>query len=159
MWETAERILAGVTASADNAVLVRRAARIASRVKADLVVVHVAGGDGRANRDHAALDQLRELTADVGARWLELQDDDPARAIARFARDHHITQIVIGSSQRGRWRQLTSGGSNVARVIREAGTFGIDVHVIAKRENAMPLRRQRPLPATAPTDPGPDDRG
>ena len=136
VWETTERIMAAVTASADNAALVRRAARIASRVKGDLVIVHVTGGDGRSRDDLAALGQLRELTADVGARWLELQDDDPARAIARFAREHHITQIVIGSSQRGRWRQLASGGSNVARVIREAGTFGIDVHVIANREEA-----------------------
>ena len=29
---------------------------------------------------------------------------------------------------------FTGGGSNVARIIREAGTFGIDVHVIARRE-------------------------
>jgi two-component system, OmpR family, sensor histidine kinase KdpD len=136
VWETTERIMAAVTASADHAALVRRAARIASRVKGGLVVVHVTGGDGRSQGDLAALDRLRELTADVGARWLELQDDDPARAIARFAREHHITQIVIGSSQRGRWRQLSSGGSNVARVIREAGAFGIDVHVIAQRKEA-----------------------
>jgi two-component system sensor histidine kinase KdpD len=136
VWETTERIMAAVTVSADNAGLVRRAARIASRTKGDLVVVHVIGGEGQSHRDQAALAQLRELTADVGARWLELQDDDPAPAIARFAREHHITQIVIGSSQRGRWRQLASGGSNVARVIREAGTFGIDVHVIARHGDA-----------------------
>jgi len=37
-----------------------------------------------------------------------------------------------GSSQRSRWQQLT-GGSNVTRVIREAGPLGIDVHVIALR--------------------------
>jgi len=41
---------------------------------------------------------------------------------------------VIGSSRRNRWQQLTGGGSNVQRVIREAGAFGIDVHVIARRE-------------------------
>jgi two-component system, OmpR family, sensor histidine kinase KdpD len=140
VWETTERIMVAVTASADNAVLVRRAARIASRVKGDLVVVHVTGGDGRSNRERAALDQLRQLTADVGARWLELQDDDPARAIARFAREHHITQIVIGSSQRSRWRQLASGGSNVVRVLKEAGTVGIDVHVIAKHEDGLAMR-------------------
>ncbi|HXB47445.1 MAG TPA: hypothetical protein VNW50_06740, partial [Streptosporangiaceae bacterium] len=44
------------------------------------------------------------------------------------------TQIVIGSSQRSRWQQLTGGGSNVTRVIREAGALGIDVHVIALRK-------------------------
>jgi two-component system, OmpR family, sensor histidine kinase KdpD len=153
VWETAERIMVAVTASADNAVLVRRAARIASRVKGDLVVVHVTGGDGQSNRDQATLAQLRELTADVGARWLELQDDDPARAIARFAREHHITQIVIGSSQRSRWRQLASGGSNVARVLKEAGAVGIDVHVIAKREDRAAMRSSHLL-SDMPDDAG-----
>ena len=136
VWESTERIMAAVTAAPDNAVLVRRAARIASRAKGELVVVHVSAADSRVHRDRGALDQLRALAQDVGARWLELQDDDPARAIARFAREHHITQIVIGSSQRSRWRQVAGGGSNVARMIREAGAFGIDVHVIANRADA-----------------------
>jgi len=129
-------------------------ARIASRVKGDLVVVHVTGGDGQSNRDQATLAQLRELTADVGARWLELQDDDPARAIAGFAREHHITQIVIGSSQRSRWRQLASGGSNVARVLKEAGAVGIDVHVIAKHEDRAAMRSPHLL-SDMPDDAGP----
>jgi len=49
------------------------------------------------------MDKLRGLAADVGARWREIQGDDPARAIARFAQEHQITHIVIGSSQRSRW--------------------------------------------------------
>jgi two-component system, OmpR family, sensor histidine kinase KdpD len=63
-----------------------------------------------------------------------VQDDDPARAIAAFARQHQVTQIVIGSSGRSRWQQLTSGGSKVTRLIREAGENGIDVHVIARAD-------------------------
>jgi K+-sensing histidine kinase KdpD len=55
----------------------------------------------------ALVDELAHTNvpgAGLGARWLERQDDDPARAIAEFARPHHITQIVIVSSQRGRLR-------------------------------------------------------
>jgi two-component system sensor histidine kinase KdpD len=63
-----------------------------------------------------------------------VHDDDPPHAIVRFAREHRITQIIIGASKRTRWRQLTGGGSNVARIIRAAGDTGIDVHVIARRE-------------------------
>jgi K+-sensing histidine kinase KdpD len=55
-----------------------------------------------------------------------------------FAREHQITQIVIGSSKQSRWQQLTGGGSNVARIIREAGAFGIDVHVIARSDPGSP---------------------
>jgi K+-sensing histidine kinase KdpD len=67
-----------------------------------------------------------------------VQDDDPARAIARTARQRQITQLVIGSSRRSRWQQIAGGGSHVARVIRAAGAVGIDVHVIARREMQRP---------------------
>jgi two-component system sensor histidine kinase KdpD len=134
VWETAERIMVAVTAEPGNDGLMRRAARIASRTKTDLDVVHVDDVDGSRAAGHQAIDRLRQLASDLGARWHAIQDDDPARAIAGFAREHQITQIVIGSSQRSRWRQLTGGGSHVVKVIREAGAVGIDVHVIARRD-------------------------
>ena len=133
VWETAERIMVAVTAEPGNDGLLRRAARIAARTKADLDAVHVVANDASSAADQQATAQLRELATDVGARWHEIQDDDPARAIAMFARQHQITQIVIGSSRRSRWQQLTGGGSNVTRVLREASPLGIDVHVIARR--------------------------
>jgi two-component system, OmpR family, sensor histidine kinase KdpD len=123
-----------VTAHPGTDGLMRRAARMASRLKSDLDVVHVATSDGTRPGDRPAIEKLHKLAADVGARWHEIQGDDPARAIATFAQEHQITQIVIGSSQRSRWQQLTGGGSNVTRVIREAGPLGIDVHVIALRK-------------------------
>src|SRR5580698_6417396 len=97
VWETCERIMVAVTPDRDSAGLIRRAARIASRLKADLDVVHVAPADG-ATRSRGATGELRELAANVGARWHEVEADDPVRSIARFAREHQITQIVIGSS-------------------------------------------------------------
>jgi two-component system, OmpR family, sensor histidine kinase KdpD len=131
VWETAERIMVAVSAASGDEALIRRAARIALRLRAHLEALHVAAGDG-SSRDRRSLDRLRELAGEVGARWYEVNDDDAARAIAAFARQHQITQIVIGSSQRSRWQQLTSGGSNVNRLIRDAGAYGIDVHVIAR---------------------------
>ena len=131
VWETCERVMVAVTPVPGTDALIRRAARMAARLKADLDVVHVAASDATRPADRPAIGKLRELATDVGARWHEIQGDDPARAIARFAQEHQITQIVIGSSQRSRWQQLTGGGSNVARVIREADPLGIDIHVIA----------------------------
>jgi two-component system, OmpR family, sensor histidine kinase KdpD len=107
---------------------------MATRLKGELDVLHVASSDATRPGDRRSIEKLRELAADVSARWHEVQGDDPARAIAAFAQEHQITQIVIGSSRRSRWQQLTGGGSNVTRVIREAGALGIDVHVIALRK-------------------------
>ena len=136
VWETCERIMVAVTTVPGTDGLLRRAARMASRLKGELDVVHVTAGDATRPDDHKSVAQLEQLTADIGGRWHELQDDDPARAIASFARGNQITQIVIGSSQRSRWQQLTGGGSRVKRIIDEAGALGVDVHVIALRSTA-----------------------
>jgi two-component system sensor histidine kinase KdpD len=133
LWETTERIMAAVTAKPGTDVLLRRAARIASRVKAELDVVHVITGDTSPSRDDPPIDELRELAAELGARWHEIDDDDPARALVSFAREHQITQIVIGSIQ-STWWHIADGGPVLRRVIHEAGASGIDVHLIAHRE-------------------------
>jgi two-component system sensor histidine kinase KdpD len=131
VWETTERLMVAVTAAPGTDVLLRRAARMAARVKAPLSVVHVSGGESDSK---AQIDPLRQVASDVGARWYDVHDDNPARGLIDFARHHHITQIVIGSSRRSRWQELTGGGSIVRRVLQEAGSAGIDVHVIARRE-------------------------
>jgi two-component system sensor histidine kinase KdpD len=133
MWETTERILVAVTGAPDDDLLMHRAARIAARFRADVAVVHVTGSDGLA-ADRRPIDKLQELAEDIGASWHDMEDDDPARAIVEFAREHQITQIVIGTSKRSRWRHLTQGGSNVLKVIKAAGDTGVDVHVIARLE-------------------------
>ena len=131
VWETCERVMVAVTTAPGTDGLLRRAARMAARLKGELDVVHVTASDATRPGDEKALKKLRDLAADVGARWHEIPGDNPVRALAGFAQEHQITQIVIGSSQRSRWQQLLGGGSNVARVIKEAGALGIDVHVIA----------------------------
>jgi len=148
VWETCERVMVAATAAPGTDALVRRAARMAARLKGDLDVVHVTAGDATRPGEHRAVDKLRQLAADVGARWHEVEGDDPARAVAAFAQEHQITQIVIGSSQRSRWQQLTGGGSKVTRIIREAGALGIDVHVIALRK--APAAQPSPSPSPAP---------
>ncbi len=134
VWETTERIMVAVTEAPGTDVLLRRAARMASRTKGDLDVVHVIAGDATPSTNSERLDALRELASSLDARWHELRDNDPARALTTFARDHQVTQIVIGSSRRTRWQELSGGGSIVRRVIRAACDVGIDVHIIARRE-------------------------
>jgi len=132
-WETTERIMVAVTAAPGADVQVRRAARIALRYKAELEVVHVVAGDTGLAGDRRSIDGLQALAADLGAHWHELQQDDPAPAIVGFARQHEITQIVIGPTH-GSWWHTAVGGPVVRRVIEEAGASGIDVLITARRE-------------------------
>jgi two-component system sensor histidine kinase KdpD len=115
-------------------VLLRRAARRASRARGELNVLHVNAADAAPLKDKAGFEALRALGRDLGAHWHEVAHPDPAVAITEFAKEHQITQIVIGSSQKSRWQELRGGGPISRHVIRKAGDLGIDVHVIARRE-------------------------
>lgn len=129
VWETTERIMVAATATPGIDMVIRRAARIAARVKADLVAVHVRSSERPI--DEAELAAMRKVCDDVGAQWQEIAGDDTARAFVDLAERHQITQIVVGSSRRHRLQELTRG-STVGRILRFASERGIDVHVIAR---------------------------
>ncbi len=147
IWETTERILVCVTGAPGTDSLLRRSARLAARLKTELHVVHVSGDTIMSKGNSAAIDALRKLSDDLGAQWDELAADDPAEAIVEYAKTHQITQIVLGSSRRSRWQEMTRG-EVVRRVLRNAHEAGIDVHVIARRE----------APGVLEDDPEADDR-
>ena len=144
VWETNERILVGVTTAPGTEAIVRRASRMASRIKADLQVLHVVATDKPPRFPDDRLIALRQLSADVGAEWSELRSDDPAQALIDFARRHHVTQIVVGSSQRSRWQELMGGGSIVRKIARLAAPAAIDVHIIARRGEAPEFAHTTP---------------
>jgi two-component system, OmpR family, sensor histidine kinase KdpD len=130
----AERMLLGVTAAPGAEAMVRRAARMAARAKADLEVVNVASQDAVRRSPDDGLARLRHVAADVGAAWHDLDADDLASALVTYAKNEQVTQIVVGSSQRSRWQELIGGGSIVGKVSRLAGRAGIDVHIMALHE-------------------------
>jgi len=142
VWETSERIMVAVTGAPGTAAVVRRAARMAARVKGDLHVVHVQT-DSASAAIGSTLDVVHHLVEDVGAEWHEVAGDDPARTLVAFARDHQITQIVLGSTRRSRFEELTRG-SVVSRVLRFAADEGIDVHIIGRKDPDEHLREAAP---------------
>ncbi len=131
LWETTERIMVAVTGAPGNASVIRRAARIASRVKADLIAVHVISGDAEATQASTA--ELEELVKAVGGRWQTLEGDDVAKTIFAAAVDQQITQIVVGTSRLTRWQSMTRG-SVIQQILRMASENDIDLHVIARRD-------------------------
>lgn len=133
LWETAERVLVGVTTAPGTEAVLRRAARMASRLKTDLSVVHVRPGERASAADDRRLAEIRQLASDLGATWHELDADRPAPALIAFAREHQVTQIVIGSSPVTRWQELTGRNAVVRELTRLAAAEDVDVHVIARR--------------------------
>jgi two-component system, OmpR family, sensor histidine kinase KdpD len=125
-WETRERLIVGITGGAVDEVLLRRAARIASRTGAEIIAVHVVPADGL---HHEGVDTslARELVTEFEGKYQEIVDDDRATALVAFARSERGTQIILGASRP--WSIRRPGGGVVEKVLRH--TPDLDVHVIA----------------------------
>jgi two-component system, OmpR family, sensor histidine kinase KdpD len=130
--QTTERVLVGVASAPGTDDVLRRAAQIATRLRAELHVVHVTPADALQGADRGPLDALRVLADQLDARWSLIRADDPVTAIMELARQLNITQIVIGPSHRSRWQEFFDGGSTVRRLTRLAGAAGVDVHIIVR---------------------------
>lgn len=130
-WDTAERIMVGVTAAPGSEDVLRRAARMAARSKAELHVVHVVPSDGL-RRDGERMADLKKLALDLGGTWNDLYGDNPATVMVEFARENQITQIVMGSTSRGRLEEMRRG-SVIRSLLKEAGNNDIDIHIIARK--------------------------
>ena len=124
-----ERVMVACAPEERAARLIRRAGRMAERLGAELYVVTVrpASLSGEQSR---FMDVYRDLTAALGGSYSVLEGGgDVARVLAAFARDHNITQIVIGESSRSRW-QLLLRGDIIGHLLRE--TRNVDVYVISR---------------------------
>jgi two-component system sensor histidine kinase KdpD len=128
-WETKERVVVSLTGAPGSAVLVRRAARMAMRTKAELVGVHVRTDDGLTGTGSDGLARNRALLDDLGGRFVEVVGADVAPALVQVARAENATQLVLGATHRSRLSEFVRG-SVINSVIRAAGG-ALDVHVIA----------------------------
>jgi len=148
-WETKERVVVSMTGSPGSAVLVRRAARMAMRTKAELVGVHVRTDDGLSGEGTEDLGRNRALLDDLGGRYVEVVGADVAPALVQVARAENATQLVLGATHRSRVVEFVRG-SVINSVIRAAGG-SLDVHVIATDTAEVPATNaDAPRPTPVP---------
>ena len=150
-WETRERVVVAVTGAPGAEALIRRGARMARRAHGELLGVHVRSDEGLVGPPGPGLDRNRRLLEEMGGEYHEALGADVAAALVDFARAENATQLVLGSSRRSRWAELTRG-SVINRVARLSGP--IDIHVVSHEHDDGPSppdrRRSRrvfsPLP-------------
>ena len=142
LWETKERVVVAVVGARGGDTVIRRAARMAMRARADLLGVFVRPTHGLADETHPELEQQAALLAQLGGRYYEVVGDDVGAALLAFAKGENATQLVVGASRRTRLEEWYRG-SPIARVIRESGP--LDVHVISY-EGARRGRPRRRAP-------------
>ena len=107
-------------------VLLRRAARIASRTGAEIIAVHIVPADG-VHRSSVDTSLAKELINEFEGKYQEIVDDDISSALVAFARAERGTQIIVGSSYSRRWYRPFGGV--IQKLLRH--TPDLDVHVIS----------------------------
>ena len=113
VWETHERILVGVTTAPGTDAIVRRAARMANRIKADLEVLHVmAGREAGRSPD----DQLIALRQAVGRRGCRVERGPRGRPgpgpLSSSPAGATSPRSSSARVERSRWQELLGGGSD-----------------------------------------------
>ncbi|MBD2428913.1 universal stress protein [Phormidium sp. FACHB-1136] len=126
-----ERILVCVSTNPSSIQLLRRGARIASQMNGRFYVLFVAHPHQFLSKVEALhIETCKQLCEEFEGEFLRLESEDVVRAIASIAANKHITQIVLGETQRSRWQLLTKG-SIVQRLMRALPS--VDLHIIAAK--------------------------
>ena len=99
-----ERILVCVSASPTNADVIRRAAALSDAMGAELIAVYVEDVELRDEAQARAVHDHLSLAEKHGAMLTTIYGNDPATAIAEYARVSGITKIVLGKSPGRRTR-------------------------------------------------------
>jgi two-component system sensor histidine kinase KdpD len=154
-WETRERVVVAITGAPGTEALIRRAARIAQRAHGDLLGVYVITDEGLAGPTQGLVAAHHKLLEELGGEYHEVAGSDVGAALVEFARAANATQLILGSSQRSRWAELTRG-SVINRVVRLSGP--IDVHIISHERAeieraAAPRRSVQRLAHVSPVPP------
>ena len=133
IFETRERFLVGLSLSPETPRVLRRAARMAARSRADLRAILILPDSDLSRAKTEEIEKLKKLSYDLGAEFIQKSSEKVADELIKVARDLQITQIVVGASKRSRVEELVHG-SVVNEIIRRVGRVGIDVHVIGIRD-------------------------
>ena len=132
-WAAGDRVLVCIDETARSPALIRYGRRLAERLRAPWTVVIVETARSarlsEAERDRIAI--AMRLGETLGAETVTLPGRGVAEEVMRYAHEHNVTHIVIGRSDKSRWREWLEG-SETHDLIRIAGD--VSVHVISGRE-------------------------
>lgn len=135
-----ERVLVCVSTYPNSIQLLRRGARLANYMSAPLFTVFVKEKDRFLTKEESLyIETCEKLCKEFEGNFIHISSNDVAGAIAEVAKQYHITQIVIGGSQRTRWQILWKGSLTQTLV---SLLKNVDLHIIATEKNNEKLSPQ-----------------
>jgi two-component system, OmpR family, sensor histidine kinase KdpD len=125
LWGSQERILVCITPQSNARRMLESGKRNADRFHCELLALYVRQ-KRLSSHDESAVKQYLELARSIGAKVSVLDANDSVSAIVEFARAEGVTQLFVGHSAPGGWREILSR-SSLDRLIRLA--TGMDVRI------------------------------
>ncbi len=151
LWSASERVLVGFDARPHSRQIIRDAWRLAHGLHADLIAVSIQpegylafmskligwfkyGSEAKRYREEALrrVEEHTVLAEDLGAEVIRTSSSDIARKLVEVAREHQVTQLVLGQPARSRWEEILRG-SIINRVLRLSSE--IDIHLVPQERD------------------------
>ncbi len=124
-----ERVLVCVSTYPNSLQLLRRGARIAGYMHAQLYVLFVDNPDRFLTKSESLhIETCERLCKEFDGTFIRVRDSHALEAIVETSRSYRITQIVMGESQKSRW-QILFKGSLTQRILRLLKN--VDIHIIS----------------------------
>ena len=147
-WAAGERLLVCIGPSPTAARLVRATRRMAARLHADWIAVHVeTPRDQRLGREEREeILRALELAEQLGAPTVSLSGQSVADELLAYARSHNVNRIVVGKPERPGWQDRLRG-SLLDALVRRSGAIEV-LAITGEEEQEQP----RPVSAGQPGD-------
>lgn len=127
-WPNDVRVMVCVGYNPLSQRLIQTAARLATGLGGQLLVLHIEIEGSQAPAYLALLDQNIEMAEQFGATVVRERGGNLAETLARAAHAHGVTHLVMGESARSRLEEVMRG-SLVRQVLR--ASRGIDIYIVA----------------------------
>jgi two-component system sensor histidine kinase KdpD len=136
-WKSGDRLLVAVSASPYSERLIRYTRRLAASMEASWMVANIERPRALSQEEQARLTRYLALARQLGAEVISTPGTDVGEALLRLARQHNVTQIVIGKPLGTAWRYFLRRDP-LRWLIRHSGN--VDIHMIPSEESAQPRR-------------------
>ena len=136
-WKSADRLLVAVSASPYSERLIRYTRRLASSMEASWIVANIERPRPLSEDEQTRLTRYLALARQLGAEVISTPGTEVGETLLRIARQHNVTQIVIGKPLGARWLSFWKRDP-LRWLMRHSGN--IDIHMIPAEESVSPRR-------------------
>jgi two-component system, OmpR family, sensor histidine kinase KdpD len=145
-WKSSERLMVAIGPSPFSEQLIRWTRRMAYNLEAPWLAVHIETPQPLSEAQKENLAQNFTLVRKLGGEVIIATGANVAEALIHLARQHNVTQVVVGKPLRHPWRDLLRGGSLVDQIIRLSGPIDIYVVTGEAAQTATGSRLTQPVP-------------